>query len=150
MRHYEDKNLTYAQSAISWALDSGYPDAAILSMTSRSLVDELTSIPSNKLSKIDSYKLLEKYYLLNKENICPPGCDICRNACPNEVDIADIMRSKMYALDYRNVNKALNTYSSIKNNANVCSSCSGEPCLSACGYKLDIKNLNQKTHKLLS
>ena len=150
MRRYEDKNLTYAQAAISWALDSGYPDAAILSMTSRSLVDELTSIPSNKLSKIDSYKLLEKYYLLNKENICPPGCDICRNACPNEVDIADIMRSKMYALDYRNVNKALNTYSSIKNNANVCSSCSGEPCLSACGYKLDIKNLNQKTHKLLS
>ena len=150
MRHYEDKNLTYAQAAISWALDSGYPDAAILSMTSRSLVDELTSIPSTKLSKIDSYKLLEKYYLLNKENICPPGCDMCRNVCPNEVDIADIMRSKMYALDYRNVNKALNTYSSIKNNANVCSSCSGEPCLSACGYKLDIKDLNQKTHKLLS
>ena len=121
---------------------------AAVRSASRSLVDELTSNPSNKLSKIDYYKLLEKYYLLNKENICPPGCDICRNACPNEVDIADIMRSKMYALDYRNVNKALNTYSSIKNNANACSSCSGEPCLSACVYKLDIKNLNEKTHKL--
>ena len=150
MRPYEDQNLTYSQSAISWALNSGYPDAAILSMTSKSLVDELTSIPSYKISKIDHYKLLERYYLLNKENICPPGCDICRNSCPNDVDIADIMRSKMYALDYHEVNKSLDTYSKINTNASICSSCSGTPCLSACGYGLDIKKLNDKTHKLLS
>ena len=117
MRPYEDKNLTYSQSAISWALNSGYPDAAILSMTSKSLVDELTSIPSNKYSKIDHHKLLKKYYLLNKDNTCPPGCDICRNACPYGVDITDVMRSKMYALDYHNASKALNTYAEVTTNA---------------------------------
>ena len=150
MRPYEDKNLTYAQAAISWALNSDYADAAILSMTSKSLVDELTSIPSNTFSKRDQFKLLEKYYALNKENICPPGCNICVDVCPKGVDISNVMRSKMYALDYQNPIKAIKTYSNLDGNAAACFSCSDEPCLDACGYGLNIKQLNKKTHKLLS
>ena len=150
MRPYEDKNLTYAQAAISWALNSDYADAAILSMTSKSLVDELTSIPSNTFSKRDQFKLLEKYYALNKENICPPGCNICVDVCPKGVDISDVMRSKMYALDYQNPIKAIKTYSNLDGNAAACFSCSDEPCIDACGYGLNIKQLNKKTHKLLS
>ena len=150
MRPYENKQLTYAQAAIKWALNTNYADAAIISMTSNSLINELTSISNKKYSENEYFKLLEKYYLINHESLCPPGCDICKNACPNNVEITEVMRSKMYALDYKNPSKALLTYSGIKNNASSCLSCSGKPCSNSCGYNLDIKNLNVISHKLLS
>ena len=40
MRPYEDKDYTYAQAAIKWALNTEYADAAIISMTSNSIIDE--------------------------------------------------------------------------------------------------------------
>ncbi len=150
MRPYEDNNLTYSQAAIKWSLNTRFADAAIISMTSESLIDELAMFDSNNINQVKSYNLLEKYFFLNSKNICPPGCDICNNVCPNDVNIPDVMRSKMYALDYKNPRKALISYSQIANNASDCLSCSGEPCLHKCGYDLDIKNLNNFTHKLLS
>ena len=150
MRPYEDKEFTYAQAAIKWALNTNYADAAIISMTSNSLINELTSISNIKYSENECFKLLDKYYRINHKSLCPPGCGICKNTCPNNVEITEVMRSKMYALDYKNSSKALHAYSSIKNNAVTCLSCSGEPCSNGCGYDLDIKNLNILTHKLLS
>ena len=150
MRPFEDKEFTYAQAAIKWALNTNYADAAIISMTSNSLINELTSISNIKYSENECFKLLDKYYRINHKSLCPPGCGICKNTCPNNVEIAEVMRSKMYALDYKNSSKALHTYSSIKNNAVDCLSCSGEPCSNSCGYDLDIKNLNILAHKLLS
>ncbi len=150
MRPYEDKDYTYAQAAIKWALNTEYADAAIISMTSNSIIDELTSIPNIKYTDSKSFSLLEKYYSINHESICPPGCGSCKNSCPNDVHISDVMRSKMYALDYKNPNKALLSYTSIENNASACLSCSGEPCSNSCDYNLNIKKLNTLSHKLLS
>jgi len=150
MRPYEKEDITYAQAAIKWTLNTDFADAAIISMTSNSLIDELTSISNNKFTDNKSFSLLKQYYKLNQKSICPPGCGACKNACPNDVQISDVMRSKMYALDYKNPNKALTSYAAIENNASACFSCSGKPCLSSCDYNLDIKKLNTSSHKLLS
>ena len=150
MRPYESEELTYAQAAIKWALDTEYADAAIISMTSNSLINELTSLKNSRESFQKSFALLKKYYQINYENICPPGCSSCKSSCPNEVQISEVMRSKMYALDYKNSNKALLTYAAISNNANPCLTCSGSPCSNICDYNLDIKKLNTLSHKLLS
>ena len=128
MRPYEKEDITYAQAAIKWTLNTDFADAAIISMTSNSLIDELTSISNNKFTDNNSFSLLKQYYKLNQKSICPPGCGACKNACPNDVQISDVMRSKMYALDYKNPNKALTSYAAIENNASACLSCSGKPC----------------------
>jgi len=60
MRPYEDQQLTYSQAAIKWALNTKYADAAVISMTSDSLIDELALINSNKFVENLSYDLLEK------------------------------------------------------------------------------------------
>ena len=96
------------------------------------------------------FPLLKQYYKLNHESICPPGCGVCKSSCPKDVQISDVMRSKMYALDYKNPNKALLSYKSIENNASVCLSCSGEPCSNSCDYKKNNKKLNTISHKLFS
>ena len=150
MRPYENEDLTYAQAAIKWALDTEYADAAIISMTSNSLINELTSSTNKKYNNQKYFSLLKKYYQINHENICPPGCSSCKNSCPSNVQISEVMRSKMYALDYKNSKKALITYASINNNANACLTCSGRPCSNICDYNLDIKKLNTLSHKLLS
>ena len=74
MRPYENEDITYAQAAIKWALNTDYADAAIISMTSNSLIDEITSTSNNKFTDNKSFSLLKQYYKLNKESICPPGC----------------------------------------------------------------------------
>ena len=150
MKPYEELELTYAQAAIKWALNTNYADAAVISMTSDSLIDELAHINSKNFSEKSSYNLLEKYFSLNKENICPPGCNSCNNICPNDVHISDVMRSRMYAVDYKNPDNAILSYSQITNNAASCSSCIDAPCLDKCNYNLDIKSINKFTHKLLS
>ncbi len=150
MRPYEDNNMTYSQAAIKWALNTNYADAAVISMTSDSLIDELAMINSLDSNEDYNYRLLEKYYALNKENICPPGCDSCKEGCPNNVNIPDVLRSRMYAVDYKNPNNALISYAQIQSNAESCFSCKDAPCLNKCNYNLDIKSLNKLTHKLLS
>src|SRR6056300_495478 len=57
MRPYEHDDLTYAQAAIKWALDTEYADAAIISMTSNELINELTSATNKKYSS-------QKYFSL--------------------------------------------------------------------------------------
>ena len=56
----------------------------------------------------------------------------------------------MYAVDYKNPDNAILSYSQITNNAASCSSCIDAPCLDKCNYNLDIKSINKFTHKLLS
>lgn len=150
MRPYEHDDLTYAQAAIKWALDTEYADAAIISMTSNELINELTSATNKKYSYQKYFSLLKKYYQINHANICPPGCSSCKNSCPHNVQISEIMRSKMYALDYKNPNKALLAYATINNNASSCLTCSEQPCIKSCDYNLDIKKLNTFSHNLLS
>tara|TARA_Y100000588_G_C13461754_1_gene588684 strand:- start:91 stop:546 length:456 start_codon:yes stop_codon:yes gene_type:complete len=149
MRGYEKNGLTFAQAAISWTLESGYADAAIISMTSKSLIDELMSIPMF-YGKSEKLNLLQQYYSLNYKTICPPGCGDCKNACPENVAINDILRSRMYSMDYEDVEKAMDSYAKINVNANACVTCIEKPCQASCGYNLDIKSLNLETHKALS
>ncbi len=148
MRNYEVKGLTFAQSAISWTLESGYADAAIISMTSKSLIDELAVTPILHTNR-EKFNLLKQYYFLNSKTICPPGCGDCKNSCPENVAINDILRSRMYSVDYEEQEKARESYAQIYNNANACLTCVDKPCLSSCGYGLDIKSLNTETHKRL-
>ena len=56
----------------------------------------------------------------------------------------------MYAVDYKNPDNAILSYSQIANNAASCSTCVDAPCLTKCNYNLDIKSINKFTHKLLS
>ena len=51
MKPYEELELTYAQAAIKWALNTNYADAAVISMTSDSLIDELAHINSKNFLK---------------------------------------------------------------------------------------------------
>ena len=62
--------------------------------------------------------------------------------------MADVLRSRMYAVDYGNAANGKASYAGLATNASVCSGCAG-PCLAACPHGLDVPDLTRATHELL-
>jgi predicted aldo/keto reductase-like oxidoreductase len=60
------------------------------------------------------------------------------------------MRTRMYAVDYRDLRMASDEYAMIAHSAEACLSCSAKPCAGACPHGLKIDSLTAATHRLLS
>ena len=98
------------------------------------------------------------------------GCGDCVDACPLEVPIADVMRVRMYAEDYDDLELARSTYRTLRRTsvlvagsatglsgtgsarddiegvAAACLHCAHKACRSSCGYGLDIATLAVRAH----
>ena len=151
MRPYEDKGHTYAQAAFRWILSNPHVDATIISMTGTDRIDEyLGASGADDVSDAD-IRLLEGYARMTDTSYCRHGCNDCEGACPYDVPIADVLRTRMYATDYGDFAFARDEYSTLSNGgASACLSCDGSPCKDACTYHIPIAELCGPTHKLLS
>ncbi|MFT7688399.1 MAG: putative aldo/keto reductase-like oxidoreductase [Candidatus Azotimanducaceae bacterium] len=150
MRIFEKEGYTYAQAAFKWALSNTDLDATIISMTSKAKIDEYIKASGVRdLSKID-FDLLEQYARMNDMTYCRHACNDCEGACPYNVQIADTLRTRMYATDYQNLNFAKHEYAQLEINASACLSCDGKPCQNACTHGINISQLCGPTHLMLS
>ena len=151
MRPYEAKGHTYAQAAFRWILSNPDVDATIISMTGTDRIDEyLGASGAADVSDAD-LRLLEGYARMTDTSYCRHGCNDCEGACPYEVPIADVLRTRMYATDYGDFTFARDEYQTLSNSgASACLSCDGSPCKDACTYHIPIAELCGPTHKLLS
>jgi predicted aldo/keto reductase-like oxidoreductase len=66
------------------------------------------------------------------------------------VDIAEVLRTRMYAVDYQDLDFARREYAALPANASPCLSCNGEPCQSACPHGLAVDLLCAPTHRMLA
>ena len=149
MRDYETEEGTFAQAAFRWVLADSNVDALIVSMTSESSIDEyLVASGDEEISYYDQ-KLLRRYAQLNSTNYCRQGCDDCYGSCPYNVQIADVLRTRMYATDYQDVEMARAEYANIAIDGKACLTCSGAPCKDACTYGIAIADLCAPTHRML-
>lgn len=150
MRDYETEDGTFAQAAFRWVLADSNVDALIVSMTSKDLINEyLVASGDDELSYYDR-NLLQRYAHLNSSTYCRQGCDDCHGSCPYNVQIADVLRTRMYATDYRDVELARREYANIEIDGKACLTCSGAPCKDACTYGIAIADLCAPTHRMLS
>jgi len=100
MRRYERPNGTFSQAAFRWVLSSPNIDALIVSMTSTEQIDEYVAASGDpKLARHD-LELLERYAALRAGNYCQPGCNACAESCPQQVNISEVLRTRMYDVDY--------------------------------------------------
>ena len=150
MRAYENAGSTFSQAAFRWTLSNTNVDALVVSMTSRQDIDEyLAASGARKLAHGD-LDLLQGYAKLNSTTFCRQACNDCEGACPYGVPIADVLRTRMYAVDYKDVEFARAEYEALSVNAAACLNCSGEPCRNACSYGLAIDSLCAPTHRILA
>jgi uncharacterized protein len=150
MRPYERDGATFAQAAFRWVLSDRNVDGLIVSMTGRESIDEYLGASGSRTVGAADLPLLEHYARVNGTSYCKHACDACEGACPIGVAIPDVMRTRMYAVDYRDLRMARDEYAMITRNAEACLSCSAKPCAGACPHGVQIDALTAPTHRLLS
>lgn len=132
MRPFERPGGTYSQAALRWVLSSPNVDALLISMTSAELIDEyVTASGATKVSQHD-LDLLSRYADLRLGNYCMPGCNACRESCPQDVSISEVLRTRMYDVDYEDRELARSEYSQLGDAAGACIGCAHLACLNAC------------------
>ena len=100
MRPHERPGGTFAQAAFRWVLSSPNVDALIISMTSTELIDEYVAASGERKVSSSDRDLLERYVALQSGKYCHPGCNACEQSCPVSVPIAEVLRTRMYEVDY--------------------------------------------------
>jgi predicted aldo/keto reductase-like oxidoreductase len=150
LRAYETAESTYAQAGLRWVLANPHTDNLIISMKSHALIDEYVGASgATELSKSDE-ALLERYAAIHGTTQCRYGCSACSDACPAGVAISDVLRTRMYDVDYREPAQARREYAALGGDAAPCLACSAEPCAGSCPHGLDIRALTVDAHRRLA
>ncbi len=149
MRPFEKRGATFAQAALRWVLSNRNVDALIISMTNPSAIDEYLGASGGHAAAED-LPLLQRYVHMNGASSCRHACEVCRSACPYEVPIGEVLRARMYAVDYGDLPLARHEYARLRANARSCLSCAAQPCRGACPHGLPIEHLLAPTHRMLT
>jgi predicted aldo/keto reductase-like oxidoreductase len=149
MAPYQRDGVTFAQAAFRWVLSNTSVDALIVSMSSKSQIDEFVAASGSAKVSQQDMELLKRYVELHDATYCRPVCNTCEASCPEGVPIADVLRHKMYFEDYGAERMAMERYAGLSQHAAVCQSCTHQACLNACPYGLPIPTLTRQAHELL-
>jgi len=132
MRPWEREGGTFAQAAFRWVLSNPNVDALVISMNDAQLIDEyLGASGASQVSRRDM-ELLGRYAAKNGAGYCQQGCARCDGVCPAGVAIADVLRTRMYDVDYGDRAFARDEYAQLEAKASPCLACDGTPCATAC------------------
>jgi len=145
MRPYETPGSTFAQAAFRWTLSNPDVDALVISMNDAAMIDEYLGASGARSVGRRDRDLLGRYAALFGSAYCQHGCDRCADRCPNGVEIAEVLRTRMYDTDYGDRELARSDYGVIERDASPCLSCSGGPCASACPNGIPISALTRDT-----
>ncbi|HWQ37934.1 MAG TPA: aldo/keto reductase [Burkholderiales bacterium] len=132
MRPYEYGGATFAQAAFRWTLSSRHVDALVISMTGKSEIDEFVAASGDTGLRQGDRELLRRYAELQSGTYCRPACNRCEESCPAGVQIAEVLRARMYLEDYRDPVLARAEYAQLGEGASACLTCVRRPCLDAC------------------
>lgn len=149
MQPYEKDGATFSQAAFRWVFSNEDVDGLIVTMRSPGDIDEfLVASGGTKVTRRD-VDLLQRYVTLNDGTYCRPLCDACEASCPEHVQIADVLRHKMYFEDYGAERMAMERYATLERNAAACAECTHQRCLGSCPYGLSVPDLTRQAHRLL-
>jgi uncharacterized protein len=151
LRPYETRGATFSQAAFRWVLSNHDVDALVVTMTSADIIDEYLGASGARATASADIPLLKRYAHMNGASYCRHGCDACESACPYGVAIPDVMRTRMYAVDYGDMRLARDEYAMLgAGSAVACLSCDAKPCAGACPHGLKIDEFAPATHRMLA
>ena len=143
MRKYESQGATFAQAALKWVLNSGRVDVALISMTDEYDIDEyLGASGASPVAELDT-DLLTRYVAMQGSQYCQQGCGVCADSCVYGVPISDVLRTRMYAVDYQDAQLAMDSYANLEGGAIACLNCVEQTCLGACPNNIPIASFTR-------
>lgn len=132
MRPYERPGATFSHAAFRWVLSDPNVDALLISMSDRDDINEYVAASGSRENSAYDRQLLERYAFMRAGNYCLPGCSACASACPNNVEIAEVLRTRMYDADYGDRTLARQEYVALGVGAAACVDCKTQECLGVC------------------
>lgn len=138
-----------AEAAFRWTLSSPHVDALIVSMIKPQQVDRYLGASGRAHLGLRQRQQLQQYTERNSESYCRPGCAACEGSCPVDVPIADVLRARMYQLDYRDPKLAADAYARLGAGGSPCLECAEASCQAACPFGLPIRELSASTARIL-
>jgi len=150
MRPFEKGGATFAQAALRWVLSGKNVDTLIISMTTADGIDEYLGASGWHSTASEDLPLLRRYARMHGTSYCRHGCQDCLSACPYGVQIGEVLRTRMYAVDYGDPVLAKTEYALLEGGAAPCLSCAAKPCQSACPHGLPIERLMGPAHRMLT
>ncbi len=150
MRPYERPGGTFSQAAFRWVLSNRNVDALLISMSDVSEVDEYVAASGSETMSAYDRQLLERYVYMRAGQYCLPGCNVCENSCPQKVEIAEVLRTRMYEVDYGDRGLAKAEYAALGGAAAACVDCTAQPCRNACPIGVPIAKFTKETASKLA
>ena len=131
------------KAMLKWVLQHEFIATAIPGYTSYEQMEENLSVNYNIQFTTEEQEFLNRAEVLASRNFCV-DCKKCVSACPKNVDIPRLMRTHMYAYQYRNMEHAMAMEKCIPANRGLqnCYQC-GE-CSASCSRAVNIAaNINR-------
>jgi uncharacterized protein len=147
LRTFEAGGATFAQAAFRWVLSHPHVDSLIVTMSAPEQIDEYLGASGWTRERAGDLRLLTAYDDRNAASQCRYGCTACTDSCPHQVAISDVLRARMYAVDYADPALGRETYAALGRGAEACLSCADRTC--ACPYGVAIPDLTTEAHGLL-
>jgi len=147
---FRTPNGTLRQAAFRWVLSNPHVSGLLAAMNSFSEVRESVGASGHALSE-EEQTLLRRYARLTNQRYCRIGCGHCVGACQHQVPIADILRFRMYSLQYGLEAAAAAEYRDLgaKSLASACFTCRNARCAGRCPFGLPVQALLREAHQLL-
>lgn len=139
----------FSHAAFKWVLK--HPEISGLIVTMKTAADiELYLKASGVTFTASDQRILDQYASLYTTDYCRTGCGQCEGYCPAGVEIATVLRYRMYFRDYGMEKRAMQSYTSLSNNAAPCPGCDQPVCMAKCPHGLPVKEMLSNAHELMS
>ncbi|MGO9380127.1 MAG: aldo/keto reductase [Dissulfurispiraceae bacterium] len=145
----EAKGEEFPHAAFKWVLKHPEVSGLIVTMKTASDIELYLKASGVKFTAADQ-DVLDRYARLYGSEYCRTGCGECEGSCTLGVEIASVMRYRMYFMDYGMEKRAMQSYALLKKNASDCFGCVAPGCVGSCPHGLPVKDMLCHAHELMS
>ncbi len=149
LSRYQKDGAPFHRAAFGWVLSNPDVDALIVSMKNPRTANRDIACSGDPAFRKADAEVLKHYIAANTADYCRNACNACESSCPYDVPIADVLRQRMYAEKYGDLELAQRGYDALGAGASPCLSCVQPACANACDYGLDIPDLTRATARSL-
>lgn len=146
----KDMNLSdaggdFSHAAFKWVLKHPEISGLIVTMKTAADIELYLKASGVKFTAADQ-RVLDRYAALYSRDYCRTGCGQCEGYCPAGVEIATVLRYRMYFKDYGMEKRAMQSYASLERNAAPCTGCDQPVCITKCPHGLPVKEMLSDAH----
>lgn len=145
----DSKGEEFSHAAFKWVLKQSEISGLIVTMKTTADIELYLKASGAKFTAADQ-RILDRYAGLYSDEYCRTGCGQCEGFCPAGVEIATVLRYRMYFKDYGMEKRAIESYSSLKKSAAPCPGCAEPVCIVKCPYGLPVKEMLSDAHESMT